>query len=130
MINRKRILYEFGESSSYDGDPIEAYWRTPRTDLGDKAAIKSPRMLYLRGRGDGIRVDIELDGRSAAYYARLSEFDRVRGAEAAEAEARVTEIPVFNEGRCLSMTFSNVNGGFFELEGGVELEMGLRRRTE
>lgn len=120
MINRKRILYEFGASSSYDGEPIEAFWRTPYTDLGDKAAIKSPRMLYLRGRGDGIKVEVELDGKTSAYYTPL----RKDGSE------KVTELPVFNEGRCLSLTFANVNGGFFELTGGVELEMGLRRRTE
>lgn len=120
MINRKRILYEFGDSTSYDGEPIEAFWRTPYTDLGDKAAIKSPRMLYLRGRGDGIKVEIELDGKKSAYYAPLK---KAGGGE-------VTELPVFNEGRCLGLTFSNVNGGFFELTGGVELEMGLRRRTE
>jgi hypothetical protein len=120
MINRRRLLYEFGKSSSYDGEPIEAYWRTPRTDLGDKAAIKSPKMLYLRGRGDGIRVEVELDGKKIDYYARLP----------SDGETNVTELPVFNEGRCLSLTFSNMNGGFFELAGGVELEMGVRRRTE
>ncbi len=120
MINRNRILYEFGASSSYDGAPIEAYWKTPISDLGDKAAIKSPRMLYLRGSGSAIRIEVELDGSKSGYIALL----RRNG------ELSVTEIPVFNEGRCLSLTFSNVNGGYFELEGGVELEMRLRRRTE
>lgn len=120
MINRKRILYEFGASRSYDGEPIEAFWRTPCTDLGDKAAIKSPKMLYLRGWGDGLKVEVELDGQKKDYYTTLKK----------DGAAKVTELPIFNEGRCLCMTFSNVNGGFFELEGGVELEMGLRRRTE
>lgn len=120
MINRKRILYEFGESRSYDGDPIEAFWRTPYTDLGDKAAIKSPRMLYLRGMGDALKVDVELDGGKQSYFTEFTSND----------SRRVSEIPIFNEGRCLSLTFSNVKGGYFELDGGAELELMLRRRTE
>ena len=63
---------------------------------------------------------MELDGQKKDYYTTLKK----------DGAAKVTELPIFNEGRCLCMTFSNVNGGFFELEGGVELEMGLRRRTE
>ncbi len=119
FVNRKRCLYVFGEGSSYDGDPINAYWRTPRTDLEDKAAIKAPRLLFLRGKGDGVKVETELDGRITRYDLRL-------GKTACE----VRELPLFGAGCCLSLRFSNERGGDFVFEGGIELELGLRRRTE
>ena len=46
----------------YDGEPINAFWCTPLTDLGAKAAVKNLRRLYLRGSGDTLKVTVEIDG--------------------------------------------------------------------
>ncbi len=119
FVNKKRRLFVFGEGGSYDGDPINAHWRTPRTDLEDKAAIKAPRMLFIRGSGDGVNVETELDGKRTRYAIRLKK----TGCE-------VRELPLFGAGRCLCLRFSNERGGDFAFEGGIELELGLRRRTE
>ena len=100
--------------------PIEAYWRTPLTDLGDKAAIKTLRALLLRGGGDSpVRIAARI-GRVEDEYSVLLP----------EELYEVAEVPMQNEGRTLSLKISNENGGAFRLVGGVELEMSVRRRTE
>ncbi|MBR4435027.1 MAG: hypothetical protein IKS90_02895 [Clostridia bacterium] len=118
LINRTRRLYEFEKGDTYDGNPIEAYWCTPLTDLGDKASIKALKMLFMRARGDGITIETELDGIKNTTRVRLDEVSRVK------------EVPLFNEGRVMRIKLSNLRGGFFALEGGVETELGIRRRTE
>lgn len=119
LINKKRCLYIFGRGDSYDGEPIDAYWRTPLTDLEDKAAIKAPRLLFLRGTGSTVNVETELDGRTAHYRVQLP-----------KAGCEVRELPLFGAGRCFRLRIANERGGSFELTGGIELELGLRRRTE
>ena len=118
MMNRERLLYELESGTSYDGAPIDAYWYTPVTDLGDKAAIKAPRRLFLRGTGT-LLVDAELDDRSDRYRMRLGETER-----------EVSELPLFGAGRVLRLRFANENGGSFTLSGGAEAELSVRRRTE
>lgn len=118
LINGKRLLYEFDKGSTYDGEAICAHWCTPRTDLGDKAAIKSPRMLFVRAKGDGMVLETELDGSVCSYEIRL------------DGEYKLREIPIFGEGRIMRLKLKNSRGGAFALEGGVEMELGVRRRTE
>ncbi|MBO4879798.1 MAG: hypothetical protein J5544_06020 [Clostridia bacterium] len=118
LINRNRYLYIFGQGTSYDGDPIDAYWWTPLTDLEDKACIKAPRLMLLRGKGE-VWIDLELDGRRTTHSLRL----HGNGDE-------VSELPLFGEGRCLRFRFFNKGGAEFSLDGGAEVELSLRRRTE
>ncbi len=118
LINSARCLFAFGCGATYDGEPIDAFWTTPLTDLGDKALIKSPRMLYLRGSGK-VKIELELDGVVTEYRIDLS-----------RSNGRVAELPLFGGGRIVRMTIRNVDGGMFELIGGAEMEIGIRRRTE
>ncbi len=118
LASSERFIEKWGEGDSFDGTPIEAYWNTPLTDLGDKSAIKTLRELYLRGEGRAaVTADI---GAVSDEYSLLLPASR----------AEVLETPLKNEGRTLRLRFANENGSFFRLVGGAELEMGVRRRTE
>ena len=118
LASSERFIEKWGDGDSFDGTPIEAYWNTPLTDLGDKSAIKTLRELYLRGEGRAaVTADI---GAVSDEYSLLLPASR----------AEVLETPLKNEGRTLRLRFANENGSFFRLVGGAELEMGVRRRTE
>ena len=119
FINGARFLYRLESGDTYDGDPIEAHWTTPLTDLGDKACIKSPRLLLLRGSGGPVTVEVELDGRIEKHVVTLP-----------ESTGEVVEVPLFGSGRVMRLRFSNTEGCGFKLLGGVEVELGVRRRTE
>ena len=118
FMNENRLLFSLGVGAGYDGEPISAYWTTPLTDLEDKACIKSPRLLLLRGSGR-LAVEVELDGRIEKHVVTLP-----------DSRSEVAEVPLFSSGRTLRLRFSNIDGGRFTLEGGVEVELGMRRRTE
>ncbi|MEZ4627428.1 MAG: hypothetical protein R2912_04870 [Eubacteriales bacterium] len=45
----------FEEGETYDGARIDAYWKTPMTDLDSKAVNKRLEELYLRGSGGILR---------------------------------------------------------------------------
>jgi len=124
MINDGRIIYRFEEGPDYDGTPIDAYWNTPLTDLNGKPGIKSLQELYLRGRGEGegegaaILIDTQA-GRSIRNHRYLMP----------EREEDVLEIPLKNEGRTLSLRFSNEAGSRWSITGGVQLLYELRLRA-
>ena len=123
MINQTRLIYRFGPFPTYDGEPIEAHWRTPLTDLYDKGGIKCLRELYLRGETDdkesALLIEASVGGHAATYRALLP-----------NNPSEVLEIPLQNEGRTFSLKFYNEAGGHFSLRGGVELALGVRRRVE
>ena len=122
MINGKKYVYRFGEGDSYDGEPILAWWSTPLTDLGDKGCIKQLRRLYMRGSAHedaAVLLDAIAGDNTSTHRVLLP-----------SSEKRVLEIPLNNEGRTFSLVFYNEGGGRFSLNGGVELELSLRRRTE
>lgn len=119
LMNGRRYPYVFGVGATYDGEPVKAYWTTPLTDLEDKAAIKSPKMLFIRGEGGPVKIETELDGKRRAYRA-FPGSDR----------STVYELPLFGGGRTMRLIISNENGGGFTLEGGLETELSIRRRTE
>lgn len=122
VTNSARYLEKWGEGEDFDGEPIEAVWQTPLTDLGDRSVIKTLRGLYLRGASvNGAPAVIETDiGRVTDRYRALLPED----------EAEVLELPLRNEGRALRLRIMNENGGRFRLTGGFELELGVRKRTE
>ncbi|MCH5278575.1 MAG: hypothetical protein J1E60_02170 [Christensenellaceae bacterium] len=119
LVNNTHHVYLWGSGNTYDGQPINAYWYTPLTDLGDKAAIKSLHELYIRGSGDTLLIEADAGTVKTHYRAILPE-DR----------SEVLEIPMLNEARCIRLKFANEAGGHFTLEGGVELCLGLRRRVD
>ncbi|MBQ7061324.1 MAG: hypothetical protein IJM85_06035 [Clostridia bacterium] len=119
LISGTRHLCMFESGETYDGVPISAYWTTPLTDLSDMAVIKSPRMLFMRAHGDPIDVTLTCDGRSETRRITLP-----------ASGSAVTEMPFFEGGRAFSLRIANVNGGRMEFEGGLQLELSVRRRTE
>lgn len=119
FINSKRVVYLFNNGFDYDGEPIKAFWYTPLTDLGSKAAVKSLRRLYLRGTGGRLKLTVEIDGNPYTCIGQLSD-DR----------AKVTEIPLKNAGRCFRLRISNDAGSSFTLRGGFELEIGIGKRVD
>lgn len=124
LINSSRYVYRFNEGDTYDGEKIDAYWKTPSTDLGNKPGIKSLQELYLRGisEGDGEGAAILIDatiGRNTTNYRYLMP----------EQEVDVLEIPMKNEGRTFSLRFSNEEGSRWAIRGGVSLLFELRQRS-
>ena len=122
VTNSARYLEKWGEGDDFDGEPINAYWNTPLTDLGDKSAIKSLRGLYLRGTTQSLAmtlIETQADRQYDTYRVLLPETD-----------AEVLEVPLKNEGRTLRLKIFNEAGGRFRITGGVELELGVRKRTE
>lgn len=123
LTDGARRVCRFGEGTSYDGAPIEAWWQTPLTDLHDKGCVKSICELYLRGSSDlpdsVILMDMTIDNHTATHRMRVP-----------DTRATVLEVPLLNEGRTFSMRFYNEAGGRFVLEAGAELLFDERRRTE
>ena len=108
----------FDEGDSYAGERINAYWRTPLTDLGGKIAQKQLRELYLRGSGGLMELSAETAA-GTAYY------ERVMPGSTGE----VLEAPLTALGRAFRLRLGNVGGSRFTVEGGVELLLDVQRRT-
>ena len=53
IVNSGRYVCLFDDGKSYDGKNIEAWWRTPETDLFDKSGVKAMRSLCFRGHAQG-----------------------------------------------------------------------------
>lgn len=119
FINSKRFVYLFNNGMDYDGEPINAFWCTPLTDLGAKAAVKNLRRLYLRGSGGTLKVTVEIDGNTYTCRKQLP-----------DSCSKVTEIPLKNGGRCFRLKLSNEAGGSFTLRGGLELKIGIGKRVD
>lgn len=123
VVTGDRYICLWNDGATYDGAPVEAYWRTPLTDLRDKGAIKALRALYLRGRADAddsaILIDASVGGVTSTHRMLLP-------AESAE----VLEVPLINEGRAFSLRLYNEAGGGFTVIGGAELELTVKRRVD
>ena len=121
MVNNARYLYRFDEGPDYDGEPIEAYWQTPLTDLNDKPGIKLLQEMYIRGTGEAgaiVMVDAKV-GRQTNNHRYLMP----------EEDEDVLEIPLKNEGRTFSFKFYNEGGSRWTLQGGVMVLFELRQRA-
>ncbi|MEG1882981.1 MAG: hypothetical protein RRZ24_10290 [Clostridia bacterium] len=118
LLDENGYLCRFNEGDSYAGEPIQAYWNTPMTDLSQKISGKHLQELYLRGTGGILAVEAR-SGDGATYYERI-----LPGKN-----NEVLEIPLSGDGRAFSLRFSNVNGSRLTVEGGVELLIDLQRRV-
>lgn len=111
IINDSRFVCRFEEGTTYDGAPIEAYWKTPKTDLNAKGIDKQPRKIHLRGTGGVILL---------TYKAGI--FSKTERYLMKQREEEVLTIVMQNLGRTLQLTIANESGSFFRLIGGVEIE--------
>lgn len=116
-INDKRIVYAWPDSArDYDGDPIEACWNTPFTDLSVKSVVKVPFYIYARGEGGVIKIDVATGDKTQhkTYQVPVT-------------KGEVLKIPLFrDECRTFGMKIYNEAGGWFRLLGGLELRYDTR----
>ncbi|MBO4385305.1 MAG: hypothetical protein J5854_07830 [Clostridia bacterium] len=122
IADSTRYLEKWGVGDDFDGRAITAYWTTPYTDLGDKAAIKTLRALYLRGKSYAngrvvVETDVGFTNESTSILLP-------------ESVSEVAEVKLKNEGRVFRLKLANDLGGRFALTGGAELEMSVRKRAE
>ncbi len=110
MVNDKRIIYVWDESTTYAGEPIHAYWNTPKTDLSAKTVTKTLKRLYARGEGGVIMIEWNIGG-----------FVKSERYQMPENDMNVIRIPLQNEGRVFGFRIYNEAGSWFRVMGGVEV---------
>lgn len=118
LLDGKGYVCRFEEGETYDGARIDAYWKTPMTDLDSKAVNKRLEELYLRGSGGILSVEAVTES-GTVYDERLMP---------GESE-RILELSLSGDGRAFQLVFRNVNGSHFTIDGGVELIMDVQRRV-
>lgn len=118
LLNGSGYVCRFDEGDTYDGARIDAYWKTPMTDLDAKSVSKRLEELYLRGSGGILSVEAVSES-GTVYNERLMP----GGGE------RILEMGLIGEGRAFQLVFRNVNGSRFTIDGGVELLLDLQRRA-
>ena len=110
MINDGRYIYRWGEGTTYDGAQIDAYWRTPVTDLSQKSITKKLQSLYIRGEGDIVLIDF-MAGKSKQEIRQ----------QMPEDNSSILKVKLENGAKSFGMKISNEAGGYFRLMGGVEI---------
>ena len=118
LLDGNGFVCRFEEGETYDGVRIDAYWKTPMTDLDSKAVNKRLEELYLRGSGGILSVEAVTES-GTVYNERLMP----GGSE------RILELGLNGDGRAFQLVFRNVNGSHFTIDGGVELIMDMQRRV-
>ncbi len=118
LADGDRYVCRFNEGDDYAGKPIEAYWETPMTDMGQKLAGKQLKELYLRGTGGRIGVEAKT-GVGTGYYERLMPGE----------DESIMEVPLTGEGRAFQLRITNINGSRFTIRGGLELLLDVQRRA-
>lgn len=118
LLDGNGYICRFEEGETYDGARIDAYWKTPMTDLDSKAVNKRLEELYLRGSGGILSLEAVTES-GTVYNERLMP----GGSE------RILELSLTGEGRAFQLVFRNVNGSHFTIDGGVELIMDIQRRV-
>lgn len=118
ILDQDGCIGRFDEGESYGGARIEAYWKTPMTDLDAKMAVKRLEEAYLRGTG-GILSLRAVTSDGTVYNERLMP---------ASGED-ILELRLTGSGRAFRLEFHNVNGSRFTIDGGVELLADVQRRA-
>ena len=117
IVDGDGYVCRFDEGDTYAGRPIDAYWRTPLTDLDLKLSGKKLLELYTRGTGGLVSF-------AASTASGTAYFERTMPRRAEE----ILEIPLTGDGRAFSLTIANVGGSRFTIRGGVELLLDVQRR--
>lgn len=112
-------LEKFDDSPTYDGQPIRAWWETPRFDLGNKHVKKALGELACTGHGDPVRVTVKTGGTGYPMTLTFPSDDD----SAAETILR-------GEGRVFRLRLENIDGGHFTLDAGVTLRFDAQLRPE
>ena len=115
-VTGARKLVAFDNNNTYDGDPIDAYWETPRIDLGHKETIKTLLMLIAGGSGK-LAVRATSNGGTFETETLFS-----------DVPDSVSEIPLRGTGRVFRLRFQSVNGMPFTLDAPVTLLFDQQRR--
>ena len=111
MINGSRYVYEFEQGTSYDGQPINAYWLTQPTDFGRKMNRHQAMALYAHITGNPAKVTVIGD------YLTPSKTLTPLTARAGYTMLHFqTDRQYF-----IQYKFENINGGAFTFHGGVNL---------
>lgn len=113
LINEKRYVYVMG-GTTYDGEDIEAYWRTPITDLGVKALDKRLGAMFVRGRSGSVN-----DNTVITTWA--GKVPNEHSFILPENDEEVKWIDLVNQGRTFHFEFSNLSGSWWKILGGVEI---------
>lgn len=117
LIDGTGYVCRFEEGETYGGARIDAYWKTPMTDLDSKAVIKRLEELFLRGTGGILSLEAVTEG-GTVYNERLMP----------GSGENILELMLTGDGRAFQLVFRNVNGSHFVIDGGVELLMDVQRR--
>ena len=118
LIDGAGCVCRFEEGETYGGTRIDAYWKTPMTDLDTKAVNKHLEELFLRGTGGILSLEAVTEG-GTVYNERLMP----------GSGENILELRLTGDGRAFQLVFRNVNGSHFSVDGGVELLMDLQRRV-
>ena len=118
ILDGAGAVCRFDEGDTYAGTRIDAYWKTPMTDLDSKAVSKRLEELFLRGTGGILSVEAVTES-GTVYDERLMP----------GAEERILEMRLTGDGRAFQLVFRNVNGSHFTIDGGVELVLDAQRRV-
>lgn len=116
FLNDARYVYRLNEGRDYDGQPINAYWYTPMTDLRDRQMRKKVSAVYIRGKGEDALSTIMLDtysGKSTKTSRKLMLDEReILCIEPNIAEADTFQLKIYNEA-----------GSRFSCHGGIEVDI-------
>ena len=118
ILDGAGAVCRFDEGDDYAGARIDAYWKTPMTDLDSKAVNKRLEELFLRGTGGILSVEAVTES-GTVYDERLMP----------GAGERILEMRLTGDGRAFQLVFRNVNGSHFTIDGGVEVVLDAQRRV-
>lgn len=111
LVTGNGYVYEFEQGTSYDGQPINAYWLTQPTDFGRKMNRHQAMALYAHITGDPAKVTVIGD------YLTPSKTLTPLTARAGYTMLHFqTDRQYF-----IQYKFENINGGAFTFHGGVNL---------
>lgn len=97
-------VYVYGEGRGYPGGDMEAYWVTPKMDLGSKYTRKYSTTMYTHAKGEGqLRIQADFGDRNKGKLIELS------------GTMRPIRFKLRDKGRTLQFKFSNVDGSVFDM---------------
>lgn len=111
LISSDRFVCEFEVGTSYDGDPIDAYWMTQKSDLGAILMKKRLTTMMFRASDGIIRVTANPLSNMKIADKVLSDMDDGFAVLAFE----------MSPTRLVQAKIENVAGGYFSITGGVEM---------